>query len=99
MNFTDTRSRTNDPDTSKAAAKNAATLRTMLLRSLLAEMITKHKGHWSDSEGYVEGWTAKELADYFGEHLPDVYRRLPECAGIKPHETLRRDGCRVWVKS
>lgn len=45
------------------------------------------------------GWTAKELSECAGIPLPDVYRRLPECAGTKPHETMRRDGCRVWVKA
>lgn len=104
MNFTDTRSRTNDADTSKAAAKNAASLRTMLLRSLISQTIRKHDTHFDElgcidgtSRGHLIGWTAKELAVRLGIDLPDVYRRLPECGGIKKSKNLRRQGCVVWI--
>jgi hypothetical protein len=100
MNFTDTRSRTNDPDTSKEAAKNAATLRTMLLRSLLAQTIRKHDTHNNVPNGsHVIGWTAKELSASLCIDLPSVYRRLPECGGIKKSKNLRRQGCVVWISA
>jgi hypothetical protein len=92
MNFTDTRSRTNDPDTSKEAAKAAKSEKS-------ADQRLSITGYISWGQVQKIGWTAKELAKESGIELADVYRRLPECAGIKPHETLRRDGCRVWVKS
>ena len=98
LSFTETRARRTDPDTSKAAARSAKAEKAESQRILLAGHIRSYGGHWA-MDGWQEGWTAKEIAEYLEVPLADCYRRLPECAGIKPHETLRRDGCRVWVKS
>lgn len=88
QSFSDTRARTSDPQTSKDAAKAAARDKARLQRMVLAETVQ----HFYSA-------TAKDLSEFLQIDLADVYRRLPECAGIKPHETMRRDGCRVWVKA
>ena len=98
LSFTDTRARSEDPDTSKQAARTAATLKSQLTRALLSQTIRKHDTHHDDG-GYVIGWTAKELAWHLEIDLADCYRRLPECGGIKKSQNLRRDGCVVWIAS
>lgn len=93
MTLSEARARFCDPQTSKEAAKNAATNVSALNRHAIIQTIRLY------NVPYETGWTAKEIAEYNDIDLAIVYRRLPECAGIEPHETLRRDGCRVWVKS
>lgn len=93
MSYTDTRARSSDPQTSKDAAKAAARDKANMQRAMITRAICQF-----DFSG--SGWTAKDIARNFDDiPLADAYRRLPECAGIKPHETMRRDGCRVWVKA
>lgn len=108
LSFTDTRARTEDPDTSKQAARTAASLKSQLTRALLSQTIRKHDTHpkvLSVCEngtpicGHVIGWTAKELSAHLDIPLPDAYRRLPETGGIKKSQNLRRDGCVVWIAS
>lgn len=93
MNFTDTRSRKSDPQSSKDAAKVAAMDKSSMIRVNIRFTVTMRK------QDNIQGWTAKEIANYCRLNLSDVYRRLPEVSGIKRHPHFRRDGCSVYVSS
>lgn len=93
MTFIDTRSRRNDCDTSKQAAKAAVTRKADAERVAIAKAVkasqTSHAG-----QGYY-GLTAKEVAQATGIDYIEVQRRISECGLIK--SSWRRDGCAVWV--
>ena len=93
MNFTATRARSSHPETSRQAAQHAASNQSAMNRHSIIQTVRLY------TVPYETGWTAKEIAEYNDMDLATVYRRLPECAGIKPHASLRRNGCRVWIRS
>ena len=86
LSFTQTRARRSDPDTSREAAKNAASNKAALERIAIQNAL----------RSFPPGLTAREIAtmadlDYFA-----TQRRISECAGIE-RTGERRDGCAVWV--
>ena len=82
--FVDTRYRSNDIDTSRDAAKNAASQaaseRRIAIRKCLAD---------------GGPMTAKEIASVTGLNYIEVQRRISETGGIE-RTADRRDGCAVW---
>ena len=90
ITFVDTRSRCNDPESSRLAAKTAAGGKAgELRRRIIAEI------KWN-ALGSGDGLTAKDLARDLGESFYDVSRRISECAGIKKSGAMR-ENCMVWV--
>jgi len=93
MKFTDTRSRSCDPQTSREAGKEASSDRSTKIRLKLHQTIRHER-----QEG-LKGWTARELSRHTRIPLDAVYRRLSEISGIAPHPVFRRGASRVWVKA
>jgi DNA-directed RNA polymerase specialized sigma24 family protein len=89
ISFVDTRSRRTDADTSKEAAKHAASAKSALQRIAIRKALL---------HVYPRGLTAKELAQATGIPYDDVKRRVSESGGTR-RETERRDGCAAWVAS
>lgn len=85
MNFTETRSRRNDCDTSKAAAKHAITGKASRERVAITQAV----------KAVRSGLTAREVACTTGLEYIAIQRRIAECGLHK--SDLRRDGCAVWV--
>jgi len=88
LTFTQTRARRGDCDTSKAAAKHAASAKCAAERVA----ITKAVNAASD------GLTAYEVADLLampGLDRFEASRRISECGLTKTDR--RRDGCAVWA--
>jgi hypothetical protein len=83
--FTYTRARSTDPQTSRAAAKNAASGKAAKLRAEI-QRILKVVGR---------PLTAREIADIADEDYYDVQRRLSETANIRKTGEVR-DGAMVW---
>jgi hypothetical protein len=86
LSFIQTRARTTDCDTSKAAAKHATTGKAATERLAIVKAV-------KDS---VDGLTAMEIATATGIEYISVQRRLSEC-GLRKSDTVRRDGRAVWV--
>lgn len=84
LNFTDTRSSRNDCDTSKAAAKAAASDKAARERIAITAAVKAAPG----------GLTAREVDSITGIGWHEVSRRISECGLTKTSES--RDGCRVW---
>ena len=84
LSFTKTRARTNDPATSHAAAKHAATGRAAQHRMNIVWLIKEYGPR-----------TAKELATISNIGYYTIQRRISECAGIERTGEVR-DGCAVW---
>lgn len=83
--FSATRARTDDPETSKVAARASVSTKAQVQRVAIRDCIASNPG----------GLTAREVALHTGIDYYDVQRRLCEVSGIK--KTLkRRDGCVVW---
>jgi len=87
LSFTDTRSRSTDGDTSKAAAKAAVSRKADRERAAIVAAV---KGAW-----HGNGLTAREVASVTGIDYITVQRRISEC-GLKKTDAEPRDGCRVW---
>lgn len=85
MTFTETRSRRNDCNTSKEAAKAAVTRKADAERQTIRRTI----------KAYSSGLTAREVAAATGIDYHTIQRRIGECGLSKTD--LVRDGCRVWV--
>ena len=85
MTFTETRARRNDCDTSKAAAKHAASGKADGERKAITRAV----------KSAVGGLTAREAAWAAGIDYIACQRRIAECGLHK--SDLRRDGCAVWV--
>lgn len=83
LSFVDTRYRTTDSDTSKAAAKAAVSRKADRERAQIVAAV-KEFGPLTARE--VSTWTC---IDYI-----EVQRRISECGLIKTD--IRRDGCAVW---
>ena len=84
ITFIDTRSRRTDGDTSRQAAKHAASGIAAAERRAIVRALQDHS------------MTAKELAEYTGINYWEVSRRLSECAGIVKTSAVR-DKSRVWM--
>ena len=84
ITFIDTRSRRTDADTSRQAAKHAASGIAAAQRRAIAIALHDHS------------MTAKELAEWTGIDYYTVQRRVGECSGIMKTD-VSRDGCRVWM--
>lgn len=84
LSFTETRYRTTDSDTSKAAAKAAVSRKADYERKLILCAVM-------DS---YNGLTAREVAGITKIDYIEVQRRISECGLIKTD--IRRDGCAVW---
>jgi hypothetical protein len=85
MTFTETRYRKTDCDTSKAAAKHAASGKADGERRAITQAVKSAAG----------GLTAREVALAAGIDYIACQRRIAECGLHK--SDLRRDGCAVWV--
>jgi len=85
LTFTDTRSRTTDCDTSKAAAKAAVSRKADYERMQITLGV----------KGSNDGATAREVAVLTGIDYIEVQRRISECGLTKT--AARRDGCAVWI--
>jgi hypothetical protein len=87
--FTYTRARSTDPQTSRAAAKNAASGKAAdLRRTLQIELKGRHIYG-------LGGQTARELSKVLGADYYDIQRRLSETANIRKTGEVR-DGAMVW---
>lgn len=87
MTFTETRSRRNDCDTSKAAAKAAVSRKAARERIAITAAVKAAPG----------GLTAREVDSITGIGWHEVSRRISECGLTKTDR--RRDGCAVWIWS
>lgn len=86
LSFIKTRARRTDPQTSKDAAKQAATAKCAAERDLIVKAVRES----------AAGLTAKEIADITGlDYFKSVQKRKSECFGIVETDR-RRDGCAVW---
>ena len=85
MTFTDTRARRNDCDTSKAAAKAAASNKASAERVAIVAAV----------KASALGLTGRQMATVTGIDYIECQRRVSECGLVKTK--LRRDGCAVWV--
>lgn len=84
LSFVDTRSRTGDCDTSKAAAKAAVTRKADGERQAITAAVKR---------SYL-GLTARQIAMVTGIDYYTVQRRVSETGLVKTKK--RRDGCAVW---
>lgn len=84
LSFTDTRSRSTDSDTSKAAAKAAVSRKADRERAAITLLV----------KNSPNGMTARQVAAVSGIDYIEVQRRISECGLTKTK--LVRDGCRVW---
>ena len=82
--FIDTRSRSTDAATSRAAARNAATHKANSHRSKIAACLR-----------FCGPMTARQVACWTGLDYVAVQRRMSETGGIEVTDVVR-DGCRVW---
>ena len=85
LSFVQTRSRRNDCDTSKAAAKAATSHKASAERLAIVAAV---------KASYL-GLTGRQVAMVTGIDYIECQRRLSECGLTKTK--LRRDGCAVWV--
>lgn len=84
LTFTDTRYRSTDCDTSKAAAKAAVSRKADGERKAIIEAVKR---------SYL-GLTARQIAMVTGIDYIECQRRVSECGLVKTKK--RRDGCAVW---
>lgn len=81
--FVETRSRRDDPATSKAAARHAAGTTASAQRRTIAMIVA------------YQPMTAREIAETTGIDYYTVQRRISEC-GLSKTDCVR-DGCHVWT--
>ena len=84
LSFTKTRARTNDPETSKAAAKHASTGKAAAQRDFILFLLKDNRPA-----------TARELSHASGIEFHALSRRMSEIAGIERTGEVRQ-GCCVW---
>lgn len=84
LTFTQTRSRSNDCDTSKAAAIAAVGHKADMERAAITAAV----------KSMPEGLTAREVAHKTGIEYIECQRRISECGLTKT--STRRCGCAVW---
>ena len=82
--FTETRSRRNDPETSKDAAKHATSAKAAQERIAIFQSLQRGPK------------TARQISADTGIDYIEVQRRKGEVAGIAP-TGQRMDGCAVWA--
>ena len=83
LSFTKTRARTNDPSTSHAAAKHAATGRAAQQRLAIVAALNRY-GPMTDPE----------IASFSGVSYHDVARRRKECGAVATG--MVKNGRNVW---
>lgn len=83
ISFVQTRARRTDGDTSREAAKHAASCKADRERAEIAAAVRS-----------FGGMTAREVAQWTGIDYIEVQRRISECGLVKTG--LRRDGCAEW---
>ena len=84
LDFVSTRSRSTDCDTSRLAARNAATYRANSHRAAIAICLRAHGP-----------MTARQVAFHTGIEYIECQRRISEVGGIEKMDEVRY-GCRVW---
>ncbi len=84
LSFVQTRARSTDSDTSKAAAKAAVSRKADRERAQITAAV----------KAVPDGLTAREVANLTGLDYIEVQRRISECGLTKTDR--RRDGCAVW---
>jgi hypothetical protein len=84
LDFIQTRSRRTDGDTSREAAKHAASCKADRERRNIIAAV----------KSVPEGLTAREVGLRIGLEYVECQRRISECGLTKTSE--RRDGCYVW---
>jgi len=84
IDFIQTRARRTDGETSREAAKHAASCKADQERAAIVAAIRE----------CFDGMTAREVAAAIGIDYIEVQRRISECGLTKTSE--RRDGCYVW---
>jgi len=89
IDFISTRSRLRDPESSRIAAKNAASGKAADLRKRIQNGLQARKAF---GQGAL---TAREIAEKLNADYYDVQRRLSECANIRKTGEMR-DGAMVW---
>ena len=82
--FTDTRARRTDGQTSRDAARHAASEKCAAERIAIAQCV----------KARPDGLTAYEVADLIGLDRQETSRRISECGLVKTTE--KRDKCYVW---
>jgi len=90
LTFTDTRSRTTDCDTSKAAAKAAVSRKADAERVAITTAV----------KAAPDGLTAYEVADLIGVNRQETSRRISECGLYKTKQSRPNVDARpgaVWV--
>ncbi len=90
LSFTDTRYRTTDSDTSKAAAKAAVSRKADRERAAITAAVRAAPG----------GLTAYQVADLIGLDRQETSRRISECGLHKTGESRPNVGAKpgaVWV--
>jgi hypothetical protein len=87
LDFIQTRSRRTDGETSREAAKAAASGKADLERDCIHAAVRAARED-------LHGLTAKEVAAMTKIDYIEVQRRISECGLTKTSE--RRDGCYVW---
>lgn len=84
IDFIQTRARRTDGDTSRAAAKHAASCKADQERATITMLV----------KNAPNGMTARQVAAVSEIDYIEVQRRISECGLVKTD--LRRDGCAVW---
>jgi len=84
IDFVHTRARRTDGETSRAAAKHAASCKADMERATI-KLLVKNSPN---------GMTARQVAAVSDIDYIEVQRRISECGLTKTSE--RRDGCYVW---
>ena len=84
IDFIQTRARRTDGETSREAAKHAASCKADQERSLITHFVRNSP----------RGMTARQVAAVSGLDYIEVQRRISECGLTKTSERL--DGCYVW---
>jgi hypothetical protein len=85
MSFVSTRARNTDPQTSRDAAKAAASTKAQGERIAIRKTLA----------AFAPGLTAREISEATGIGYIEIQRRMSETAGIY-RTGERRDGCAVW---
>jgi hypothetical protein len=89
MSFVSTRARNTDPQTSRDAARWAASTKAQGERIAIRQALEQ-------VEPQAYGLTAREIAASTGIDYIECQRRMSETAGIY-RTGERRDGCAVWA--
>lgn len=86
IDFVRTRARRNDPDTSKAAARHAASTKMALERAAILAAV----------KAAPDGLTGREMSEVTGIEYYEAQKRKSEVAGIYESNSPPRGGQKVW---